>query len=87
MKRYAMAKTSHPDKHIEAAVAYAELNGWTVKLSNGHAWARLLCAFHDREGCQISVWSTPKNCQNHAKAIMRGVERCPHEDQIKEAKK
>ena len=56
-----MARPSHPDKHIERAVAYAELNGWSFKLSNGHAWGRLLCAFHDREVCQISVCSTPKN--------------------------
>ena len=75
-----MARPSHPDKHIERAVAYAELSGWSFKLSNGHAWGRLLCAFHDREGCQISVWSTPKNGQNHAKAIIRAVDRCPHID-------
>ena len=75
-----MARPRHPDKHIESAVAYAELNGWSVKLSNGHAWARLLCAFHDREGCQISVWSTPEVPQNHAKALIRAIDRCPHID-------
>lgn len=73
-----MARSGHPNKHIEAAVAYAELNGWIVKMSNGHAWARLLCAFHDREGCQISVWSTPRNAENHARDIIRIVGRCPH---------
>lgn len=73
-----MARPNHPDKHIEAAVAYAELNGWTVKLSNGHAWGRLLCAFHDRDGCMLSVWSTPRNAQNHAKDLIRAVNRCPH---------
>ena len=73
-----MSRPSHPDKHIEAAVAYAELNGWTVRMSNGHAWGRLFCAFADRDGCIVSVWSTPRNAQNHAKAIMRAVDRCPH---------
>ena len=73
-----MGRPSHPDKHIEAAVAYAELNGWTVKMSKGHAWGRLFCAFADRDGCIVSVWSTPKNAQNHARALMRAVDRCPH---------
>jgi hypothetical protein len=39
---------------------------------------RLLCPRNDREGCQLSVWSTPKNPQNHANAIMRAVGRCAH---------
>ena len=73
-----MSRPSHPDKHIESAVAYAELNGWTVKMSNGHAWARLFCAFADRDGCMLSVWSTPRNAQNHAKGLIRAVDRCPH---------
>lgn len=75
-----MARTSHPNKHIEAAIAYAELNGWEVKKSNGHAhaWGRLLCAFHDRDGCQISVWSTPKVPENHARALIKSIDRCPH---------
>lgn len=76
-----MARPSHPDKHIESAVAHAERNGWTVKMSNGHAWGRLLCSFHDREGCAVSVWSTPRNAQNHAKAIVRAVDRCPHSEE------
>jgi len=76
----AMARPSHPNKHIEAAVAYAELNGWRVTISGGHAWAKLYCAFADREGCIISVWSTPRNAENHARAIIRAVDRCPHVD-------
>ncbi|TNE42085.1 MAG: hypothetical protein EP348_00330 [Alphaproteobacteria bacterium] len=76
-----MTRARHPDKHIESAVRYAEANGWTVKMSNGHAWGRLYRRFHDREGCIITVWSTPRNPQNHAKAIMRSVGRCPHEEE------
>jgi hypothetical protein len=68
----------HPNKEIESAVAYAEAHGWTWKKATGHAWARLLCAHHDRDGCQISVWSTPKVPEHHARAIMRAVDRCPH---------
>lgn len=73
-----MGRPSHPDKHIEAAVAYAELNGWRVKLSNGHAWARLYCGFADRDGCMVSVWSTPRNAETHARQVRRVVDRCPH---------
>lgn len=75
-----MARPSHPNKHIETAVAYAELNGWNVKISRGHSWGKLYCHFHDRDGCIIVVWSTPKNPQNHAKNITRTIDRCPHDE-------
>jgi len=75
-----MARPSHPNKHIEAAVAHAELNGWRVVMSNGHAWGRLYCTFADREGCIISVWSTPRNAENHARDILRAAGRCPHKE-------
>ncbi|MGA7713096.1 MAG: hypothetical protein WCA81_14420 [Rhizomicrobium sp.] len=68
----------HPNKEIEAAVAYAESQDWRWKKAHGHAWGRLLCPMNDREGCQLSVWSTPKGPQNHAKAIRRAVDRCSH---------
>jgi len=67
----------HPNKEIEEAVAYAEARGWTVKMSNGHAWGRLFCPLKTREGCLVSVWSTPKHPQDHAKDIVRAVDRCP----------
>lgn len=74
-----MRKT-HPNKHIEAAVQYAESKGWRFKDpgASAHAWGRLLCGEATREGCQLSVWSTPKNPENHAKQIKRAVDSCPH---------
>lgn len=74
-----MARSRHPDKEIEQAVAYAEALGWTVMPVKGHAWGRLYCAHHDRDGCMVSVWSTPKNAGNHARAVVRAVNRCPHQ--------
>jgi hypothetical protein len=69
----------HPNKEIEAALKYARSQGWTViKSLRGHCWGMIRCA-HGRGGCQKSVWSTPKNAQNHADAIRRFVDRCPHE--------
>jgi hypothetical protein len=73
-----VARPRHPSKEIEFVIAYAEDLGWTVEISNGHAWGRLFCPHHTREGCIISIWSTPRSCQNHAKAIRRSVERCGH---------
>jgi hypothetical protein len=73
-----MSRPRHPDKHIEAAVRYAEGLGWRVRKSKGHAWGRLLCPAGTRDGCIISVWSTPRDPENHARHIRRDVDGCPH---------
>jgi hypothetical protein len=71
-----------PNKEIEAVVAYSEQLGWSwVKVKKGHAWAKLLCAHHDREGCMIFVWSTPRSPENHAKQLRREIDRCPHKEE------
>jgi hypothetical protein len=78
-----MAKRlKHPDKDIEKAILYAEEKGWVFKDSgkSAHAWGRLLCPLHTREGCKMSVWSTPRNSYNHARQIERLVNKCIHED-------
>jgi hypothetical protein len=68
----------HPNKEIEAAVAYAEEQGWSWFKIKGHAWGKLYCPQHDRDGCTVFVWSTPKVPENHARQIRREVDRCPH---------
>ena len=70
----------HPNKEIEKAVVYAESYGWRFKKSgnSAHAWGKLLCVKDDREGCKMSIWSTPKNPEAHAKQIERKVRQCPH---------
>ncbi len=75
-----MTRKKHPNKEIEAAVQYAENRGWRYKTTGGsaHAWGRLLCPFVSREGCSMSVWSTPRDPVNHAKQIQRRVDACPH---------
>jgi hypothetical protein len=73
-----MARPRHPKAEIENAIQVAEACGWRVKLSNGHAWGRLLCPLRAREGCIISVWSTPRSAGNHARGILKAVERCGH---------
>lgn len=75
-----MARPRHPNKHIEQAVQYAESLGWRVEISGGHAWGRLYCPQSTQEGCIVSVWSTPKVPENHARHIRREVDMCPHCD-------
>jgi len=64
-----MGRPRHPNKHIERAIKYAESLGWRVELSNGHAWGFLLCPRSTREGRAVTVWSTPRNPENHARQL------------------
>lgn len=76
-----MAKRpKHPDKEIEQAIVYAEENGWRYKGSgkSAHAWGKLLCPLHTREGHKMSIWSTPRNAFNHARQIKQLIDRCQH---------
>jgi hypothetical protein len=66
----------HPNKEVEAAVSYAESEGWTWR-KQGH-WGRLYCHHADRDGCQVGVNGTPKNPEDHARQVTRAVNRCPH---------
>ncbi len=70
----------HPDKHIREAIDYALQRGWSLRKAGprGHAWGRLYCPRQDREGCQFSVASTPRNPRNHARWIRRQIDNCPH---------
>jgi len=73
----------HPSNEIEDAIAYAEEQGWSWLKVKGHAWGKLYCEHHDRDGCTVFVWSTPKSTGNHAKQIRREVDRCPHKKEEK----
>lgn len=69
----------HPNKEIEAALKYAENNGWrVVQTKRGHNWGYMLCPHHQRDGCQQPIYSTPRNPENHAKKLRRAVDDCPH---------
>lgn len=57
----------------------AEQTGWqVVATTSGHRWGVLRCPEASREGCQASIWSTPRNAGNHAKQLRRVIDRCPH---------
>lgn len=74
-------RKKHPHKSIEEAVRWAEDQGWRYKEvgNSAHAWGRLLCPLQGREGCALSVWSTPRNPEMHAKQIKHRVKRCLHQ--------
>jgi hypothetical protein len=76
-----MARTSHPKKEVEGALRHAEENGWRIEVGGAHAWGKMYCPFNDKDcrcglHCITSIWSTPKNAGNYAKAIRRVVDKC-----------
>jgi hypothetical protein len=74
------AVSEHPNKHIRAAVDHAVQHGWTLRIGGprAHIWGRLYCPRRDRQGCKISVFSTPRVPEEHARWIRHKVERCQH---------
>lgn len=79
-----MARPVHPDKDIEAVVAYAESQQWRYVApgKSAHAWGRLFCPGGRPGDCILSVWSTPSNAHDHARQIMRRVNNCPHHGSV-----
>jgi len=61
----------HSKHEVEQALAYAHKHDWIVEqMVAGHRWGVARCGY----GCSVSIWSTPKNSGNHAKAIRRAVD-------------
>jgi hypothetical protein len=76
-----MSRPVHPKKEIEQALRHAELHGWRVEVGGSHAWGRIYCPYNSAdcrcgEFCITSIWSTPKNPCNHARAVKRVVDNC-----------
>jgi len=76
-----MARTPHSNKEVEKALRIAEGHGWRVERGGSHAWGKIYCPYNDvecrcGEFCITSVWRTPRNPDNHAKALLRVVLNC-----------
>lgn len=81
-----MLRRRHPKPDVEAALRYAETNGWKVTVGGSHAWGRMACPFNAadcRRGkfCLTSIWSTPRNPGNHARQLRRVVDNCTRRDE------
>ena len=79
------SRPKHPDKAIEAALRQLEARSWSVERSKGrsaHAWGFVLCPANAgaecRGGvfCRMSVWSTPRTPERHARNLLRQAEGC-----------
>lgn len=73
-----MEVAEHPNRHVREALKYAQELGWIVRKSGprAHAWGVIYCQFGHREWW-MSVYSTPKKPEAHARDIRRTVDRCP----------
>jgi hypothetical protein len=76
-----MIRARHPKKEVEETLRHAEERGWRVEVGGSHAWGRMYCPYNDPtcrcgEFCITSIWSTPRNAGNHARALRRIVENC-----------
>lgn len=80
-----MPKT-HPNKEIARALRHAEQNGWRIEPGRGHAWGKMYCP-HNHSDCRCgefciqSIWSTPRNPENHALLLRRVVDHWQFLDQ------
>lgn len=68
----------HQNKEISAALEYALDHVFRLQNSGGHPAAILLCPNAERNSCRMSVASTPRNPQAHARQIVRFVDQCVH---------
>lgn len=77
-----MKRPKHPHKEIEKVIQYSESLGWVYKKAgrSAHAWGRLVCPHAAREGCSLSVWSSPRNPEKHTQQILNRVRRCSHQN-------
>jgi hypothetical protein len=76
-----MPRAKHPNKEVESALRHAEAHGWRISVGGSHAWGRIYCPYNDPECrcgefCMTSVWSTPRNAENHARQLRRAVDNC-----------
>ena len=71
-----MGRSRHSNKAIEAALRQMEAEGWVFRDAHGHARFVGHCPAADVCACRVSVWSTPRNPENHARQLLRMLRRC-----------
>lgn len=81
-----MPRKTHPCKEIESVLRELEALGWTIVEGRGHAWGLLRCPANAPECrggvfCQMSVWSTPRDPQLHARKLRQKALACLFSDE------
>ncbi|CAH3411882.1 hypothetical protein AI2711V1_1396 [Raoultella ornithinolytica] len=68
----------HPDKHIRAAIDYTLVQVWIFHPGgkSAHCFGRLICGMAHHPEYMMSIWSTPAVPINHARQLIRMVDRC-----------
>ena len=76
---YNVAGWSHSKKQVRDALDEAYAAGFAIRATPaGHRWGYVECG---KCGQTFSVWSTPRNPDNHAKQIRHYMKRHRHEDE------
>ena len=74
-----VTRARHPKKEVEDALTQLEEAKWTITAtSSGHRWGVARCSESNRAGCQVSIWSTPRNPGSHARQLLQKLDRCSH---------
>ncbi len=71
-----MVMKKHPNKAIQSAIEYAIAHGWHFHPSSGHAFGRQVCGYPEHPLHQMSIWSTLRVPENHAKQIRCKIDSC-----------
>ena len=78
-------RQAHPIREIEAALLELERIGWKVEKAKGrsaHSWGFAMCPANARKECRggvfcrMSVWSTPRSPERHARNLLRQAQGC-----------
>ena len=67
-------RNRHPKKEVETVLQKAEAAGWSIVVPASH-WGIMRCPCGECQ--QVSIWSTPRDPGNHAKALQRRIDKCP----------
>ncbi len=79
---YNVADWSHSKKQVRDALDEADAADFGIRTSAGHRWGCVECG---KCGQTFSVWSTPRNADDHAKQIRRFIKKHSHDDEAGEA--
>ena len=58
-----MARRPHPKPEVEAALRYAEFEGWRIEPGGSHAWGKMYCPYNDddcRSNALLREWLLSK---------------------------